>query len=97
MTREYSQEFIDRIAELAQDPRNWEPAPPEALAVGRQIADAVADRYTDDDWRYVLNALDPRRAAGTISRRPAEQRSYLLSMLDPDRRTEIERRLAEAA
>lgn len=94
---EYTEELIEQIvqeaAELLADPRNQKPAPPEAWEVGRRIAAAVADMYTDDDWRLELNALDPSRAAGTISRRPAEDWPHLLELIDPDRRNEVESQL----
>ena len=94
---EYTEELIERIvqeaAELLADPKNRRPAPPEAWEVGREMAAAIADMYTDDDWRLELNALDPSRAAGTISRRPPEDWRRLLELIDPDRRTEVESQL----
>ena len=91
---EYTEELIDRIAEKAAeqlaDPRNRRAADSEAWERGRRIAATISDGYTDDDWRHVLNALDPPRAARKISRRPAEDRRHLLGLVAPDRRAKVE-------
>ena len=89
----YTEKEIERISGAAK-PGNLLPAPPEAREIARQIADAVADSYTEDDWRYVLNTLSPDRAAMDISSRPFEDRKRLLSLIDPDRRAEVDRQLA---
>ena len=81
---------IKAICELGRDPSNWVPAGPEELEQGQQIANALADSYTDDDWRYYLNVLDPERAARRIAIRPPEDRDHLLSLLDPYKRAEVE-------
>lgn len=85
------------ITELARDPSRWEPAGPDAWERGRKIADAIADSYTDEDWRRILNRLTPRRAARDISHHPAEDRGHLLSLLDPKQRVEVERLLSVTA
>lgn len=90
----YTEEEIERIAELGGTPENWQPADPEAWELGRRMAAGIADTYSDDDWRRVLNALSPRRAARKISRRPPEDRGRLLELISPDRRAEVERLLA---
>ena len=87
----------ERITELARNPALWEPAGPDAWERGRRIAQAIADTYTDEDWRRVLNRLTPRRAAREISNRPAEDRGYLLGLLDPEQRAEVERLLTVTA
>lgn len=92
----YSEKEIERISRAAS-PGNLLPAPPEAREIARQIADAVADSYTEDDWRHVLNTLSPERAAMDISSRPSEDRQRLLLLVDPDRRAEVERHLAALA
>lgn len=86
----WTPEKIEAICELGRDPNNWVPAGPEELEQARRIADAVADSYTDDDWRYFLNVLDPERAARQITSRPPEDRDHLLSLLEPDRRAAVE-------
>ena len=58
------------------------------------MAVGIADKYTDDDWRRVLSALSPSRAARKISRRHPEDRGRLLELIAPDRRAEVERFLA---
>ena len=86
-----------RITELARDPNNWQPAGPEAWERGRRMADVIADTYTDEDWRTLLNTLTPPRAAQYISSRPPEDRRRLLERVDPDRRVEVEGFLAVTA
>ena len=86
----WTPEKIEAICELGRDPNNWVPAGPEELEQARRIADAIADAYTDDDWRYFLNVLDPERAARQIASRPPEVRDHLVSLLDPERRAEVE-------
>ena len=85
------------ITELARDPSKWVPAGPDAWEQGRRMAQAIADTYTDEDWRRVLNRLTPPRAARKISRRPAEDREYLLDLLDTEHRAEVERFLTVTA
>ena len=94
---EYTDELIERIVDLASDPRNWRPSQPGDRELGREIADADADTYTDDDWRYLLNRLDPLRAAQTINDRSPEQRPHLLGLIDPHRRARIEQMLTVIA
>lgn len=92
----YTEQVIERISGAAR-PENLLPAPSEAREIARNIADAIADSYTEDDWRYVLNTLSPDRAAVSISSRPLEDRRRLLMLIDPDRRAEVERHLAAPA
>ena len=92
----YTEDEIARIAELGEDPKNWQPADAEAWELGRRMAAGIAEGYTDDDWRRVLNALSPPRAARKISRRPPEDRLRLLDLIAPDCRTEVEQFLAVA-
>lgn len=80
-----------RISELAGDHALWELAGPDAWERGRRMAQAISNTYTDEDWRRVLNRLTPPRAARKISRRPAEDREHLLSLLDPLHRADVER------
>lgn len=92
----YTEEEIERIANLGRDPKNWQPAGPEAWELGRRMAAGIADTYTDDDWRRVLNALSPSRAAIKISRRPSQDQRRLLELVAADRRAEVEGLLAVA-
>ena len=92
----YTEELIGRISADAT-PENLVPAPPDAIELGREIADSISDSYTDEDWRRVLNGLSPHRAASRISRRPPSDRDRLLMLIDPDRRAEIKRLLAALA
>ena len=85
------------ITDLAHDPDKWVPAGPDAWERGRRMAQAIADTYTDEDWRRVLNRLTPSRAARQISRRPAANRAHLLSLLEPEQRTGVEHLLAVTA
>ncbi len=87
----YSEEEIERIAELGRNPRNWRLADPEAWELGRRVAAAIADGYTDEGWRRVLNSLDPSRAARDIACRPPEEHQRLLKLVDRHRRGEVER------
>ena len=93
----YTPEQIERIAESGRDPSNWQPADREAWELGRRMADAVADAYTDNDWRYLLNKLPPSRAAEQIATRPTEDRRKLLELIDSERRADVERRLTVTA
>lgn len=77
----YTEEEIERIAAQGEDPKNWQPADPEAWELGRRMADGIAATYTDEDWRRILNALSPRRAARKISLRPPEDRRRLLELV----------------
>lgn len=86
-------EKIEAICELGRDPSNWVPAGPEDREQTRRIADAIADSYTDDDWRYFLNVLDPERAARQIISRPSGDRDHLLSLLNADQRAAVETHL----
>lgn len=92
----YTEQEIERISRAAR-PENLLPAPPEAREMARQMADAIADSFTEDEWRTVLNTLSPDRAAMDISTRPPEDRPRLLMLIDPDRRAEVERCLAALA
>lgn len=87
----YTEQQIERIAELGRDPKNWQPADPEAWELGKRMAADIADTYTDDDWRRVLNALSAPRAARKIARRPPGDHRRLLELVVPDRRAEVER------
>ncbi|MCY4369373.1 MAG: hypothetical protein OXF41_08110 [bacterium] len=89
----YTEEEIERMADLGRDPKNWQPADPEAWELGRRMASGIAETYTDDDWRRVLNALSPSRVARKISRRPPQDQRRLLELLAADRRAEVERLL----
>ena len=62
-----------------------------------QIANAHFDTYTDEDWRLLLDKLDPDQAAGVISHRSVEDRRRLLMLIPPGRRAEVRRFLATAA
>lgn len=93
MVMGYSEEEIERIGELGRDPRNWRPAGLEAWELGKRIADAIADGYTDEDWRRVLNSLNPARAARDIACRPPEEHQRLLMLIDRHRREKVERLL----
>ena len=42
---------------------------------GRRIARGIADSYTDADWEYALNALDPARAARKSLKAERQHRS----------------------
>lgn len=86
----YTEEEIERIAELGRDPNNWRPAGPEAWERGRRLADGIADSYTDEDWRTILNRLAPSRAAQHILSRPPEDHHHLLELVQPDRRIEVQ-------
>ena len=88
----FTEEEIQRISEAAT-PDALVPAPQEALEVVQHIADAALDAYTEDDWRYVLNALRPDRAAIYISSRPPKDRPKLLLLVTPIRRAAVERDL----
>ena len=92
----YTEQEIEGVSRAAS-PENLRPAPAEAREIARGIADAIADSYTEDDWRHVLNTLSPDRAAMGISSRPFEDRRWLLLLIDPDRRAEVERHLATPA
>ena len=93
----YTDEEVERIAELGRDPSNWRPAGPEAWERGRRLADAISDSYTDEDWRTILNRLTPSRAAQYILSRPPDNRQHLLELVEPDRRIEVERLLTVTA
>ena len=90
MVEKFSDEWIARVVEHARDPKNWRPAEPGARERGRRIAARIADTFTDDQWRRVLNSVPQSRAADKISRRPVEDRPHLLSLVDADRRAEVE-------
>lgn len=87
---DYTAADIRHVSELGRDPSNWKPAGREARQQARRMAAAIADAYTDDDWRYVLNSLSPSRAAHQIASRPPEDRDHLLGLLDLDRRVDVE-------
>ena len=88
----FTEDEIQRISD-AVTPEALETAPPEALEVAQRIARSALDAYTEDDWRFVLNALRPDRAAKYISSRPAEDRSELLLLVEQIHRSEVERHL----
>ena len=89
----WTPEKIEAICQLGRDPSNWVPAGPEEIEQARRIADDMADAYTDDDWRYLLNVLSPIRAASEIADRPPEDRNHLLSLLNPAQRASVESHL----
>lgn len=91
----YSEEEIVRIAELGRDPSKWRPADPAAWELGKRMADAMADGYTEEDWRRVLNSLNPSGAARDIACRPPGERRQLLMLIARHRRGEVERLLAD--
>ena len=76
-------------AELDRDPTGWF-VESEERERGRRIARGIADSYTDADWEYVLNALDPARAARKIANRPDKVRGHLLDLLRPEQRSAVE-------
>ena len=76
-------------AEPDKDPTGWF-VESEQRERGRRIARGIADCYTDADWEYALNALDPPRAARKIAGRPAGDRERLLGLLRPGRRPAVE-------
>ena len=93
----FTEEEIQRISEAAT-PDALVPAPPEALEVAQRMADAALDAYTKEDWRHVLNALRPERAATYISSRPPGERLKLLLLIEsPGRRAAVERHLVVSA
>lgn len=79
----------ERITEPARNPALWEPARSRRLEAGKGMAQAITNTYSDEDRRRVLNRLDPPRAARKISRRPAQDREYLLDLLNPEHRAEV--------
>ena len=89
----YTEQEIELISRAAR-PEILLPAPPEAREMARKIADAIADSFTEGDWRHVLNTLSPDRSAFDLSTRPQEDRERLLALIEPDRRSEVERCLA---
>ena len=86
----YTPEQIELIAEMGRDPKNWQLADQEAWELGKRMADAIADTYTDDDWHQLLNRLSPSRAAKQIASRPREDRRRLLGLIEPERRANVE-------
>lgn len=89
----YTEQEVARLSGAAS-PENLLPAPPEARGIAKEIADGIADSYTEDDWPFVLNTLSPDREAVGISSRPFEDCRRLLTLYRPDRRAEVERHLA---
>ena len=87
----------EHIAELASNPANLEPAGPEAWEYIRRMASAIADTFTENDWKTLLNRLSTDRAAREIAKRPAEERQFLLGLLSADRRADVEALLAVTA
>ena len=85
---------IRAIAALGRDPGNWEPAGKDAVEQATEMANALADTYTDEDWRHVLNTLSPTRTAHQIACRPLEYRDHLLTLIDPARREAVQSALA---
>lgn len=92
----WTPEKIEAVCQLGRDPENWVPAEPDEVEMGMQIADEIADTYTDDDWRYVLNTLSPQRAARFISDRPSDEYKHLLSLLNTEQRASVEPYLVTA-
>ena len=93
----FTEKEIQRISKAAS-PDALVPAPPEASEVAHRIADAALEAYTKEDWRYVLNALRPDRAATYISSRPPEDRPALFLLIEsPSRRAAVERHLVVSA
>ena len=92
----WTPEKIEAVCQLGRDPDNWVPAEPDEVEMGRQIADEIADTYTDDDWRYVLNTLSPQRAARFIADRPSDEYQHLLSLLNAEQRASVEPYLVTA-
>ena len=93
----FTEEEIQRISEAAT-PDALAPAPPEASEQAQRMADAALDAYTKEDWRYVLNALRPDRAATYISSRPPDERPELLLLIEqPSSRAAVERHLVAPA
>ena len=68
-----------------------------AQRIADAALDAALDAYTEEDWRYVLNALRPDRAATYILDRPPEHRPELLLLVEPSRRAAVERYLVVSA
>ncbi len=60
------------------------------------MARAIADTFTEHDWKTLLNRLSPERAARQIARRPVGERQYLLSLLSAARRPDVEAHLPVA-
>ena len=89
----YTEAQIERIAELAGNPANLEPAGPEAWDNCQRMARAIADTFTENEWATLLNRLATDRAARQIAQRPVEERRYLLSLISPDRRAGVEAQL----
>ena len=77
---------IKVICDLGSDASKWVPAGLEELEQGRRTANAIADSYTEDDWRYYLNAL---KASSLIEC----QRSHHRRIAHKTDRTEGGRRL----
>lgn len=89
----FSDEQIERIVESAGNLDNLQPADAAAWELCSRMASAIADAYSDEDWRYVLNELSPRRAARTIARRPLEDHHRLLMLVEPSRRAKVKNSL----
>ena len=93
----YAEKEVEHIAELDRDPNNWRPAGAEAWERGRLMAGAIADSYTDEDWRTILKRLGPSRAAQHILSRPPDDHNHLLELVQQDRRVEVQRLLTVTA
>ncbi|MDE0121301.1 MAG: hypothetical protein OXS33_06160 [bacterium] len=93
----FTEDDIRRLSKLGSDPQNWESADPDARDRGHRIAQAIADSYTDEDWKFLLNTLSPSQAAHQISHRPPEDRERLLRFIESERRAEVQSLLIVAA
>ncbi len=87
---DYTEEQIEYIAQLAGNPANLTPAGTEAWEQGRRMAEAIADAFSEQDWKELLNRLSPDRAAKQIGKRPVADRQYLLGLLSRERRPSVE-------
>ena len=93
----FTEDEIQRISEAAT-PDALVPALPGAAEQAQRMADAALNAYTEEDWRYVLNALRPDRAATYISSRPPDERPELLLLIEPPScRAAVERHLVVIA
>ncbi len=90
----YTSADIQAISALGHDPENWVRGGQQETEIADNAAQTIQDSYTENDWRYVLNALSPKRAARKIANRPPSERHHLLSLLDPHQRSEVESHLA---
>ena len=89
----YTDETIKRISEAAT-PDSLLPPPPGALDQGREIANAYFDTFSEEKWQWFLNRLFPEQAAAVISHRPLNERPWLVTLVDPGSRTDVENLLS---